>query len=69
MMTTTTTAPRETSAAAEARTDWFDAHMPQWREMTAPERFVSENDMPVYDRALDAPHVSNEDWEMFFGSR
>lgn len=69
METMTYTAPRESADASEARRDFFDAEMPQWVEMTEPERFVSEADLPVYDRNADTDRVSNEDWEAFMGSR
>jgi hypothetical protein len=59
---TTYTAPRETADAAEARTDWFDAYMPQWREMTEPDRFVSEADMPLAP-LNSVERVSDEDWQ------
>ena len=68
-MNTTYTAPIESADAAEARLDWFDHHMPQWEEMTDPERFVSEDDLPVYDTSADDDRVSNEDWEAFLSDR
>ena len=63
MMTETYTAPRESADAAEARRDFFDYAFPYWEVATAPERFVSEDDMPVYDTSADESYVSNEDWE------
>lgn len=68
-MPTTYRPVTETADAAEARMDHFDYFMPQWREMTDPERFVSENDLPVYDTSADESRVSNEDWEAFLSDR
>lgn len=53
-----------------AALDHADETMPGWWEASqAGERFLSERDFPIYDEDADLSRVSNEDWELFTGSR
>jgi len=53
-----------------AALDHFDAILPGWDVNEAMgTRYLTERDFPVYDDSADLDRVSNEDWEMFFGSR
>lgn len=56
--------------AHEALAAEFDERFPQWEIAEGMgDRFITERDLPIYDDSADLARVSNDDWEMFFGSR
>lgn len=53
-----------------AALDAADRDMPGWDVSEGyGDRYLSERDFPIYDESADLSRVSNEDWELFFGSR